>query len=65
MNTTFYLYLCVFYRCSISYKHVMLNWHKMPPKKDNNLEKYSPKPGIEPELSRPKQNHYIHSPIAF
>ena len=27
--------------------------------------KYSAKPGIEPELSRPKQNHYIHSPIAL
>jgi len=36
--TTFYLYLCVFYRCWISYKHVKLNWHKMPTKKKNNPE---------------------------
>ena len=31
--TTFYLYLCVFYICLISYKHVKLNWHEMPTKK--------------------------------
>jgi len=36
--TTFYLYLCVFYICWISYKHVKLNWHEMPTKKNNNLE---------------------------
>jgi len=26
--------------------------------------KYSAKPGLEPELSRPKQNHYIY-PLGF
>jgi len=36
--TTCYLFLCVFYICRITYKHVKLNWHEMPTKKINNME---------------------------
>jgi len=36
--TTFCLYLCLFYICWISYKHVKIYWHEMPTKKNINLE---------------------------